>query len=250
MTVGPGAQVRSAHDAGVEVDVDAARTAAARSETFLAMAVHELRGSVGVLVGSAQTLEALCRDVDLPAEARSLLTLMDRRGRHLSELISDLLTSAYLTNGSIPLTLTRETLHPLIQRAVAGPDEWDGKLLVDCDRDLVVTVDASRLEHVLHNLVANAFDHGEPPVRVRVQPSIADELTIVVSDRGAGVDSDDAEHLFERFSRLSSMRSSSTGLGLSIARDLARAMGGDLLYERRSPGSRFVLTIPDGHAAA
>jgi two-component system sensor histidine kinase MtrB len=218
----------------------------AESEAFLAMAVHELRGTAGVVVGAAQMLERVCRDVALPAEARELIQLLDQRGRHLSELIADLLTSAYLTHGSIPLVLTREAMHPLISRAVAGPDEWDGHLLVDCDRDLVVTVDASRLEHVLHNLVVNAFEHGEAPVRVRVQSSPAAEgLTIIVSDRGNGVDPDEAAHLFERFSPLAARRSASTGLGLSIARGLARAMGGDLVYERLDPGSRFVLTLPD-----
>jgi signal transduction histidine kinase len=88
-------------------------------------------------------------------------------------------------------------------------------------------------------------EHGEPPIEVTAAPAGRGErVAVVVRDHGVGVEPDAALLLFERFSPLARRTPDSTGLGLSIARDLARAMGGDLTYERADPGSAFVVELP------
>ena len=209
------------------------------------MAVHELRSTAGVLVGSAQTLARMCEDVPLPPRGAEILALLDRSAHSLTTLISDLLTSAYLEHGTVPIAPAPVALRDVLERSIGAVTDDDGRVLIDCDHRLQVIVDADRLEQVVTNLVANGLEHGVP--RVVVTASVPTPLTfeVVVGDRGDGVDPIAAEHLFERFGRLSARRSTSTGLGLSIARGLARAMGGDLVYERLDPGSRFVLTLPN-----
>jgi signal transduction histidine kinase len=224
------------------------------TEDFLAMAVHELRSSAGVLIGSAQTLARLCEDAVLPTHAAELIDLIDRSGRNLSALIADLLTSAYLERGDIPITLERVALRAVLERSAAlDAQDREGvrdgsEVVVVCDPQLEVIVDAGRLERIVANLVANGREHGRPPITVTATTS-ADEFQVAVDDHGEGLDPAAATHLFERFGRLAARRSTSTGLGLSIARGLARAMGGDLAYERLDPGSRFVVTLPHAPAA-
>jgi signal transduction histidine kinase len=103
--------------------------------------------------------------------------------------------------------------------------------------------------HVLQNLVSNAIKYS--PRNSRVSISAHNHGTrgrIQVMDRGPGISEDDQERLFQRFVRLSSVPTageSSTGLGLALAKQQARAMGGDLWFDaREGGGSIFTLELP------
>jgi signal transduction histidine kinase len=93
----------------------------------------------------------------------------------------------------------------------------------------------------------NALRHGKPPVRVRSR--IGDTVCLCVEDSGYGVPPDFVPQLFERFSRSAASRRSDTngvGLGLSIARSYAEALGASLYYEPAEPrGARFVVELHD-----
>jgi signal transduction histidine kinase len=212
------------------------------SEQFLAMAVHELRAPAGVMLGAAETLAQLCQGEELPPHVHDLVAMMTRSGRHMRRLIADLLTSAYLERGGLTVNASRVCLRPILGWAVDGTSAANGDVSIDCDPLLDFMVDAGRLEQIVTNLVANALEHGVAPVLVTATVTGAG-VSIVVRDYGDGVDRRDVAHLFERFSSLAARRSASTGLGLSIARSLARAMGGDIVYLPADPGSRFVLTL-------
>src|SRR5688572_2837182 len=100
-----------------------AQGAADEREAFLAAAVHEIRSSVTVVVGAAQTLKRATDVEALSVSGRELLALIDRGGQHLLRLIGDLLTSAYLEHGLVPVNPTRVRLRSPLSRAIDG---WSG----------------------------------------------------------------------------------------------------------------------------
>lgn len=216
------------------------------SEDFIAMAAHELRGPASTIAGAAEMLQQLLDHEVLAPQASELLTMIVRNGQHMRKVAAEVLSSVYLERGELPMAMATLPLLPIIGWAVDSASA-DGAVRVECDPELSAHVDADRLEQIITNLVSNALEHGAAPVVVSARAlAHSAGATISVSDFGQGVAVDDAQLLFERFSPLAALSSTSTGLGLSIARGLARAMGGDLTYRRGDPGSVFTLTL---HAA-
>jgi two-component system OmpR family sensor kinase len=219
-------------------------TASLESEEFLAMAVHELRGPATVVVGAAETLEQLLRPEQLGPRGTELLASLIRNGRHMRKLVVDLLSSAYLERGEMPFAMASLPLRPILGCAVEATGAGHRDVRIQCDAMLRATVDPDRLEQIITNLVSNAVEHGAAPVVVSATAvHHNNRRVVVVRDFGRGVATGDAEHLFDRFSALAARTAGSTGLGLSIARGLARAMGGDLTYQPADPGSSFILTL-------
>jgi two-component system, NtrC family, C4-dicarboxylate transport sensor histidine kinase DctB len=112
-------------------------------------------------------------------------------------------------------------------------------------RELVFRGERVRIEQVLVNLVQNAFDavgsHPDPQVRLAVLHE-ADVVRFTVEDNGSGVDPSIRANLFTPFS---TAKQHGLGLGLAIARDIAREFGGELAYAPLQPnGSRFTLSLP------
>ncbi len=242
----------TAFDAMLE-ELESAAAAAEAAETrmrgFLSDASHELRTP---LAGIQATAEQLLRaDPDRPAREAALAGLV-RESSRAGRLVQDLLTVARLDQG-VPLRpeqldLVQLSRHELARTQLLGP-----QLTVQLSGDPAVPViaDGTRVGQILTNLLDNAR-HATPPggtitVTVRRTPVGA---VLDVTDTGAGVPTVDRDRIFDRLVRLDTARSRSSGgagLGLPIARALARAHGGDLQYLRDPavPGARFRLTLPD-----
>lgn len=212
---------------------------------FLAAAVHELRGSVSLLVGCGDTLRQLWDRPELLAEqGPPLLDTMVGSGRRLLRLVNDLLTAAYLEHGDLPLRIEPTPILPILRWACEGLGPKGATIELDCPSELCAQADPDRLEQILVNLLANAVQHGLAPITVEATPSRdGTAVHIVVRDAGPGIEREHAEHLFEAFTPLATPSATSTGLGLAIARTLARALHGDVTYERRD-GSAFRLRLP------
>jgi signal transduction histidine kinase len=114
----------------------------------------------------------------------------------------------------------------------------------------MVVADPEHILRLLDALLSNslAYSSDEPWIRVRVRAAPKDQAEIEVEDRGRGIDPAQHEVAFERFVRLdSNPQVAGTGLGLYVARELARLQGGRLTLEWSAPGygSRFVLSLPE-----
>ena len=216
----------------------------AASEDFIAMAAHELRGPITVVAAAVETLQQLLELEDDP-QVRELLSMVVRNCRRMRQLASDVLSSVYIERGGLPLQLECVPLLPIIRWGVEAATVDPSLVTIDCEPATCATVDPQHAERVITNLVSNALNHGAPPIIVRAKRLTVQEETIVtVRDHGRGIPSDASDRLFERFSPLASHTPSSNGLGLSIARGLARSMGGELTYQPVDQGSLFVLTLP------
>ena len=219
----------------------AARRSEATLRRFLSDAAHELRTPLTGMQGLAETL---VRHPDLAlARREDLATTMVRETRRATHLVAEMLELAHI-EGGLPLRrrhLELAALAGLAEEEVrrirllapaltvtldAGPPgELDG---------LAVLADESRLSQVVSNLLNNARRHTPAggTVRVSLRHTGTDAL-LTVSDSGPGVPAADRERIFDRLVRLDDARardSGGAGLGLPIARALARAHGGELAY--------------------
>jgi len=217
---------------------------------FVSLAAHELRSPATNIFGVAATLRE--RAADLPHEVIAELqeTLYQQSDR-MRRLVEQLLDLSRLEAAAVEIAPVRVRLRPQIEEIVAslpGGDRSD--VAVAVPPDLEVSVDPMAIERVVGNLVANALNHGEPPVTITAEHRDR-HLRIAVEDEGRGVDEEFVPFMFERFRRRDESRSAAaigSGLGLAIARAYARAHGGDLLYTPASPsGARFELVLPVGN---
>jgi signal transduction histidine kinase len=110
-----------------------------------------------------------------------------------------------------------------------------------------VRADRRRVQQVIRNLMENARKYGGDQVMVEGFV-MGDQYLVVISDNGPGVPDEETQRVFENFEQLSkgdTREATGIGLGLPIARRLARAMGGEVWYERRFPtGARFCFSLP------
>ena len=217
---------------------------------FVSTVAHELRTPLTGLRGYLE----LILDGRVPDASVERDFLERSRGivGSMGELVGDLLELSRLESGSVELERRPFSV------AEAGSQVASALLPIALDRGIrlrtvlpprlrMATGDRRRVEQILLNLGANALKFspsgGEVEIDGRVDGGIA---ILVVRDGGAGIGPDDRSRIFERFHRMAAHeRITGTGLGLPIARDLARRMGGDLdVASMPGVGSAFVLVLP------
>ncbi len=223
------------------------RRAADDQSRFLAITAHEIRTPVAVLGGSADTLSRYWERLT-DAERAGLLEGMTSSAARLQRLLRDLLDASRLHAKTLSVETTRIPVRAVLDSAVDAIRATDGSsdISVVGDHDLMVLADQDRLAQAIDNLLRNALRHGAQPVRLTAGAENG-SVSIRVSDAGPGVSASVRPRLFERFA--TGDRLEGTGLGLFIAREIARAHGGEAIYEPASasyPAGVFVLTVPPG----
>jgi len=208
---------------------------------------HELRTPLTVIQGK---LEGLLDGV-YPRDEAQLKQLLEET-HLLSRLVEDLRTLALSESGALRLAREPTDLASLarhVARAFAAEGAACGVAIgVDAPETLAsIDVDPLRMREVLSNLLSNALRHTPPggSVTLRVAPTPDGATTIDVRDTGSGMSADEVAHAFDRFYKGSSSRGS--GLGLTIAKSLVVAHGGDIRVSS-SPGTGTTVsfTLPSG----
>lgn len=227
----------------------AARTARLAEEDmrrFLADAAHELRTPVAGISALAQSLQ---RDAEhRPDRVARWSELLVGESSRASRLVGDMLDSVRAESTSdldaTDIDLVDITRRTVERAALLMPDiRFD----VDATQPVPVRVDVGRIEQILSNVLDNAGRFTPSGGTIRVAVGRDTHAFITVDDEGPGVAEADRERIFERLVRLNSARdraSGGVGLGLSIARTLARAHGGELVCLAGPSGARFRLTLP------
>jgi signal transduction histidine kinase len=215
---------------------------------FVAMVSHELRTPLTSIAGFAQALVTQWRDLP-ETEVDEFLAHIAKESVYLGELVEDILVITRLEAGRLHLNPQAFDLGEMVQN-VAGllfPSGSGREAAVSLPIGVRLMADPRRVQQVVRNLLENARKYGGEQVLVEGF-SYGDQYVLVVSDNGPGVPDDSVERIFEHFEQLSkgdARAATGIGLGLPIARRLARAMGGDVWYERRFPrGSRFCFGLP------
>jgi two-component system, sensor histidine kinase len=202
---------------------------------FISNVSHELRTPLHGILGVTRLLHL---EADDSAVTRRL-ELIESSGTHLLGLINDLLDISRIEAGQFAMRSERFELGTVIQNladlyTVRAIDKGlDFTLNLQLDLPCWVTGDPARVRQVLHNLLGNAvkFTQQGAITLTLMRDAETGRLTAEVQDTGPGIEASELEHVFEAFRQVGGAASrpfEGTGLGLTIARDIAQAMGGDI----------------------
>jgi signal transduction histidine kinase len=222
----------------------------AKSE-FLRLASHELRGPAATLGGYLSLIE----DESLgpvPQQLRPVLPMLKAKAAQINLLANEMVEAARLEDGHVELRRERVDLREIVQRSVhaAGTTATPRHRIRFDDRvgqEVWVLGDVMRLEIIIGNPLDNAVKYSPEGGDVTAQLSTSDEIAVLsVRDLGIGIAAKDMPRLFVRFSRLGTLDDvPGTGLGLYLARELARLHGGEITADSKpGVGSEFVLSLP------
>lgn len=213
-------------------------------DELIASVSHELRTPLTGVVGLAQMLRN-----DLPAiapdEVGELAAMIADQSLELSHLVDDLLVQARAEIGTLTINPTVLDLDSTLREALRA-HQVGHAIDLDLPRTgLTVFADPLRFKQIFRNLLTNAERYGGRSVWVDIRASGGD-VCISVCDDGDGVPADQADAIFEpyRSAHQRPTMPNSVGLGLSVARRIARMMDGDLSYRRFDNGTAFDLRLP------
>jgi len=218
-------------------------------QAFLSTASHELRTPIASLRGTIELLEEeLAGDAPDLEGVRRRAAAARRRTDRLTALAEDLLDlgrlDAEVQLGSEPVELG-ELAGTIASELVAVAEAGGVAIEVRAPKPVWALADPRATARIARALLSNALAHGAPPgsvVTVAVDISVG-RARLAVSDEGPGVPEPDRERIFGRFER-GAVAGPGFGLGLAIARGLARQMGGDVRVHAGGPLARFEATLP------
>jgi len=220
-------------------------------EDFLAAMSHELRTPLSTVLGAGEAILAGIDGEPTPAMQERLGAML-RNGRHLRELIGDVLDFARGRAGRLPVQSLPFRVESVCREAVElvrsrGSREDRAVELRFPQLPTGAVGDPLRVRQILTNLLANALHHAGGPVELELEAQ-GDLVHLRVLDRGTGIPPEKADRLFRAFERLDRDHaggSGGSGLGLALSHMLAGLMEGTLTYRPRPEGgSCFELTLP------
>jgi signal transduction histidine kinase/CheY-like chemotaxis protein len=245
----------------VEIARDEAMEASRTKSSFLANMSHELRTPLNAIIGLT---ELLCDNAARFGTEKALepLRRVLRAGRHLLNLINDILDLSKIEAGKMDLTLETVAIQPVVEEVLgtARPlaEQNTNALELDCPDGIgSVHADNMRLRQILLNLLSNACKFTKGGM-VRLKVARAEEagqhwVDFAVSDTGIGMTEEQLGRLFQEFSQADASTTrqfGGTGLGLAISRRLCRIMGGDItVTSEPGKGSIFTVRLPSQAAA-
>jgi len=236
----------------------------AKSE-FLANMSHELRTPLNAILGFTLLMT---RDQTLSSENQQSLTIINRSGEHLLELINDILEMTKIESGRVTVSAKNFDLYRLLknleQLLQLRAHSKGLNLIFDCASQVpqYITTDEGKLRQVLINLLGNAIkftEKGQVILRVKLNPqlavNLAQECSLIfeVEDTGPGIAPEEFDQLFAAFGQTSTGIKSGqgTGLGLPISQKFVQLMGGEITVRSIiNLGTVFSFNIQVGLSAA
>jgi signal transduction histidine kinase len=222
---------------------------AAQRVTFVTQVSHELKTPLANIRLYAELLE---EEMEEDERSASRVGVIVSESERLTRLIENILTFAKHRRGGLRLDPKPVVLGALVRRVVShfGPafetKQIEATVRERCTRR--VHADPDAVEQILANLLSNVEKYAAGGGRVEIATEDHDGVAkVIVSDEGPGVPREHRARIFEPFHRASDRLTdgvTGTGIGLTIARELARSSGGDLQLADSERGARFVLTLP------
>ncbi len=220
---------------------------------FLASMSHELRTPLNSIIGFSSILLAPNSPEPLTKDQKMATEKVLKNGRHLLQLINDILDLSKIESGRMTLSLETEDIASVISNCIFTVEPLMKSKNLNLVQDIApglpsLTTDIVKIRQVIVNLLSNATKFTEKgDITIRAWQS-GNMVSISVKDSGIGIEKKNFNMIFEEFAQVDSSNTrkyKGTGLGLPIARRLARMLGGDLTVDSEyGKGSTFILTIP------
>jgi signal transduction histidine kinase len=239
----------------IVVNAQRSQRLAAQQMDFVATVTHELRTPLTVIRSAAQNLSAGV--ISDPTQARRYGDLIESEGRRLTDMVEQVLEFAGLSGGRGPASARPLDPAELVRDVLASSDAMFQADHFTVDQTIeavpLVVADDAALRRALNNLLANAIKYAESGrwIGVTVRAGVhagRDEVQIAVSDRGRGIDPEDADHIFDPFYRgryAVERQIHGNGLGLSLVKRIAEAHGGRVtLQSPPGEGATFTIHLP------
>lgn len=216
---------------------------------FIQNMSHEIRTPLNAIVGFSELLADDDGELD-EATREDFSKRIINNSDNLQMLVSDVLDTAQLENGTYNLQYRSTTIGEICRLALTGVGQHKAKgvmmrLETDAAEDMTVYTDVKRVVQVLRNLITNAeknTEHGSITLGCSAM-STPGMITFSVTDTGIGIPEDKAEEIFNSFTKLDRFKQG-LGLGLHICRIIADVLGGRIYLDRYyTAGARFVFTI-------
>lgn len=215
-------------------------------DQFLASVSHELRTPLTGVLGFAELLREGQEDLS-DEERRSMIASVAAEATDLSSIIDDLLVAARSELDLLAITRVPVSLSAQVSQVVETIDGAirDRVELVG-DSECSAVGDPGRVRQIVRNLVTNAGRYGGDRIEIRFETG-EETSSLEVADNGPGVPASEQDRIFEPYYRAHQSvgtQPAALGIGLSVARHLARLMGGDVSYRREQGWSVFSLVLP------
>lgn len=219
---------------------------------FLSSMSHELRTPLNAILGFAQLLEIDAEQLT-DSHQEDVQEILNA-GRHLLELINEVLDLAKIEAGRIELNITDIDTHSVLNECQSLVKPLLSKHYIEqfhyqtLAEPISIRADRTRLKQILINLISNAIKYNRPNGSIHIQTELrGNYLRISVIDSGKGIAADKLDQLFQPFKRLVSKDAAieGTGIGLVITRELTELMGGHIGVEsEEGVGSCFWIELP------
>jgi signal transduction histidine kinase len=214
-------------------------------ENILATVSHELRTPLTSILGFAVTLKEHGASL-VEVTRNELVTHLVEQARRLDRLLSDMLDLDRLRHGLIVADFQATDIGALVRQVALDRPAGEHPILIRAE-PVVAEVDATKIEQIVENLLANAIKHtpGQTEVSVRVE-RLGDSVLVAVDDRGPGIAPHEREGLFELFSRGAAYDSvPGAGVGLSLVAQFAALHDGRAWVEENpGGGASFRVSLP------
>jgi len=216
---------------------------------FLANMSHELRSPLTVIRGGIDYLNRTIKTED----NRNYLEIIDKNLARLIHMVSDLFDFTKIEAKTVEWSFEHENLVVLIEEIIEimSPLAFDKKIAINYDNpgDIVFEFDLERIEQVMVNLIDNAVKFSPPETEIEIRVKDDQEaVTVSVKDHGVGIEEENIETIFDKFSTLpsgSDGKTEGTGLGLAICKAIVEAHGGKIWAESiKGVSSTFYFTLP------
>ena len=224
---------------------------------FLSNMSHELRSPLNSVIALSGVLNRRLVN-KIPEDEYSYLEVIERNGKHLLELINDILDISRIEAGKEEVEVTKFSSNNLISEVIgmilpqANQKKIELKQLAN-DTDIIIRGDSHKCRHILQNLIGNAVKFTEKGA-VEISTDVkGDQVIIKVKDSGIGISEEHISYIFDEFRQAdagTSRKYGGTGLGLAIAKKYANLLGGTIeVISISGEGSTFTFILPLTYAS-
>ncbi len=224
--------------------------------SFINQVSHELKTPLTNIRLHGDLLERSIKEKPDNQNARQSITIIQQESERLSRLINNVLNFNKLEKDTLKLHYTNTDFNDLLQQAILPfmPAFEQHNINVEIDNKVLesVTVDSDVVKQIIGNLLSNIekYANSSEIIRISSDNDTNGNINIIVQDEGNGIPNNVANKVFEPFYRMHShlTDAAGSGLGLGLARELARLHGGDLTLLKSKQGAKFKISIEDQNA--